>query len=124
MKIEMKYLENEMKNLKVKIDIESVEKEVEYQNMKTQNENKIEKLNESICKTDSYVEKLFDLRFKILNLACNTLNEQLDKMFNEVLEGTGCHLSYTENKNVLFKEGISMYCKPDGLEWKSFSSLR
>lgn len=85
---------------------------------------RLQQLQEQHEAAAAALEKMLDERYSCLLSVLQSLNVQLDKVYNQLTGGCGkAYCSYTAERGLLFSQGVTLHVQPDGSTWRRLGML-
>jgi chromosome segregation ATPase len=112
----------EINELKTEINIESIEKDQAFRERNKTIKSDLYSIDSKIEDSNEKIKELTSQRFNKFHENCQRLNDSLTYIFQNLNPSSNCYLSYSEDKNSAFEQGVVIFCKTEGT-WKQFSNL-
>ncbi|KAJ7570086.1 hypothetical protein O6H91_01G106400 [Diphasiastrum complanatum] len=84
---------------------------------------KLNHLTERISEEKKQKDELEITRYITFERAMKKVNMALSKVYGKLTKHGDAYLTYTEEKSLLFLDGVHLHVRPDRHKWRSFSSL-
>jgi chromosome segregation ATPase len=112
----------DINELKSEINIESVELDQKFRDRNKTLKADLSLIDSNIEDSNERINELTSQRFKKFHENCQRLNDSLTYIFQNLNPTSNCYLSYSEDQNSAFEQGVVIFCKTEGT-WKPFSNL-
>ncbi|GAQ89011.1 Putative acetylglucosaminyltransferase EXT1 [Klebsormidium nitens] len=115
--------EEELANMKRSIDPDALQRDVCCRKTLATTSQRLEKLSLELQSAISQRDSLENQRFEAFVSTMTQVNQQLSSIYRKLTRHGDAYLSYTEDKSVLFADGVSLLVRPDRHKWRNFSTL-
>lgn len=123
LKVELGVMEKELEEKEHTVDKECIKQDLRYERQWHDKNQQLQRVTDSLTRRMDKKTRLEIRRYELFNKACRHINRNLSDIFKKLCPQGDCSVNYAEERQVALEEGVSILCRPDRSEWKSFEKL-